>query len=979
MRNVDKRLNASTAILLFLGVTGCDRASDAAATQAEVVEAVTGLTGSSADALRPVVAGYELLRGSSIATESARGGGLLGELNCLSCHTVPYQSRGIVERISTKPAPDLAKIGERVTPEWLTAYLKDPHGQKPGTTMPDLFHSVESQERDAAVEQITHFLIGESGAEESPGYRPFRFRAMVQRGRESFHSLGCVSCHAAEESDGDATIPSISLPDLASKTSVGALSEFLRDPESIRHGGRMPSLYLEENEANDIAVYLLREQEPAEVDRISGFEFEYYEDAERDEDVEGFFSRPAPDFDMLTPEGVGHIDTLSLQLPIRTRRGNRAFRYSGLINVEMSGEYTVHLSSDRRSGTAVLIDDQVVATKTRDAQRDVSGVVELTAGDHSISVTYYIRGDTEEPFLEVSIESGEEPTPIEALVAYEDVVLEPRSTSFEVDRVKARQGRRMFSEIGCASCHALASAATDVAVRYPARSLDVLNLGSSDWVRVGHLAPGAPKYGLALDQREAIGVALADLDELSRPRDAEAQVVHTLATYNCYACHIRDDGSGSIGGPDETREQYFEVLNGMDLGDEGRIPPTLAGIGGKLKQGALQSILTQDELHVRRNYMVTRMPRFAGDLIEQLPGLLSEVDSVAGDLAEPALSPQTIDDGLMLVGVDGLNCITCHDVGANKAPGISMVNLSTVYDRLRPGWVMRFLEAPSAINVGTRMLTYWFGDGVVHEDIAGGTVDGQVKALWSYMSLGASMPVPAGMDVGSSMVLRPLDTPLIFRTFMREVGPRSILVGYPESVHVAFDANVIRLAKAWRGGFFDAKGTWQGRAGQFFTPYGEDVIDMPPGPAFALLEGSEAPWPQAGFNDRDIGGDFLGYHLDEQRRPTFKYRLEGIEIQEQPVPVVRAGGSIFIRRFTLESANDSNNLYLMLAQGEEITQTGDRSWRVDDDMSISLSSRVPTDESLRPLIRSSSGVRELLLPVILRANRPVSLDVEVSW
>ena len=258
-------------------------------------------------------------------------------------------------------------------------------------------------------------------------------------------------------------------------------------------------------------------------------------------------------------------------------------------------------------------------------------------------------------------------------------------------------------------------------------------------------------------------------------------------------------------------------------------------------------------------------------------------------------------------------------------------------------------------------------------------MDGQINAIWSYMSLGASMPVPAGMDVGSSMVLRPVDTPMVFRTFMREVGPRSILVGYPESVHVAFDANVIRLAKAWRGGFFDAKGTWQGRAGEFFDPAGEEVIDMAPGPALALLEDPEAPWPVAGFNDRNIGGDFLGYHLDELRRPTFRYRLDDIEIQEQPIPVVSAGGANFIRRFTLDSGNESNNLYLMLAQGEEITQTGDRSWSVDDGMSISLSFGERSDQSMTPVIRSSSGVKELLLSVALKANQTVSVDVEVSW
>ncbi len=45
-----------------------------------------------------------------------------------------------------------------------------------------------------------------------------------------------------------------------------------------------------------------------------------------------------------------------------------------------------------------------------------------------------------------------------------------------------------------------------------------------------------------------------------------------------------------------------------------------------------------------------------------------------------------------------------------------------------------------------------------------------------------------------------------------DVGSRSILVGFPERVHVAFDANDIRLAKAWHGRFFDASASGKAAA-----------------------------------------------------------------------------------------------------------------------------------------------------------------------
>ena len=85
------------------------------------------------------------------------------------------------------------------------------------------------------------------------------------------------------------------------------------------------------------------------------------------------------------------------------------------------------------------------------------------------------------------------------------------------------------------------------------------------------------------------------------------------------------------------------------------------------------------------------------------------------------------------------------------------------------------------------------------------------------------------------MELIPSDEPIVHRTFMAEVGSRSILVGFPEMVHVAFDANNVRMAKAWRGRFFDAKGQWEGRGRA--TPraagHGRDQVPAGAGVRFA--------------------------------------------------------------------------------------------------------------------------------------------------
>jgi len=414
---------------------------------------------------------------------------------------------------------------------------------------------------------------------------------------------------------------------------------------------------------------------------------------------------------------------------------------------------------------------------------------------------------------------------------------------------------------------------------------------------------------------------------------------------------------------------------GLDLGDEGRLPPTLTGVGGKLKPEALHSVLIEDRLHVRRNYMQTRMPRFGGELLETLAAALDATDATSGDLDEPPFTDQAIADGRALVGDRGLSCITCHEVGVNEAQGVSTVNLASVYARLRPGWIDRYLRDPHAVREGTRMPSFWTDGSVIHPDVADGTVGGQIAAITTYLSLGVSMPVPSGMNIGDTLVLIPTDQPIIFRTFMTDVSPRAILVGYPESVHIGFDANVIRLAKAWRGGFYDAQGTWSGRAGRFLNPHGDDVINMPPGPALAFLNNADEPWPPVTMTDRNVGGRFMGYRLDDQSRPIFMYRLGDIVVEEQPLPVVSAGGANLTRRFSLEAGRVSDDLYLLLAEGDEISRNDDGSWSVDGLMSVILRSSAP----MTPYVRTSQGVRQLLLPVGIASNQTVSIDVEIAW
>lgn len=193
------------------------------------------------------------------------------EMNCVACHSA---TPAIEKRLASKKAPLLGKDGAQLSPTWVRDFLRSPQAEKTGGLMPDMLHGLKEAEKAEAAEALTHYLLFQQVAMTN---QPVKFDpALVKEGKELYHKLGCVACHAPLELPAENTadefsktdltnLAAVSVPlgNLAKKYSVGALVGFLRDPLKTRPGGRMPAQRLTEPEAKAIAVYLLREQPPS--------------------------------------------------------------------------------------------------------------------------------------------------------------------------------------------------------------------------------------------------------------------------------------------------------------------------------------------------------------------------------------------------------------------------------------------------------------------------------------------------------------------------------------------------------------------------------------------------------------------------------------------------------------------------------------------------------------------------------------------
>jgi hypothetical protein len=214
------------------------------------------------------------------------------------------------------------------------------------------------------------------------------------------------------------------------------------------------------------------------------------------------------------------------------------------------------------------------------------------------------------------------------------------------------------------------------------------------------------------------------------------------------------------------------------------------------------------------------------------------------------------------------------------------------------------------------MPEFWTDGKSPVKDLFDGDPERQVAAIWSYLTLGASMPIPEGLAVPEGAYeLIPVDRPILCGVFMEGLSPRTVVVGFPERIHVAFDVEHSRLAKVWRGRFFNAQGTWHGRAGALERPPSDDRLELPAGPPFAHLDRAADPWPSA--TGRAAGYRVLGTRFEADRRPVFRYAIDDdVVVEERFDPVYAADGVQLRRSLELSAPRIVEGLYFRSSELE---------------------------------------------------------------
>ena len=254
---------------------------------------------------------------SDVAAES-----LASKANCTACHTT---STATIDRIRPMGAPTMDEIGSRAYGPWMAEFIaKGTHVGQLGSRMPDLMHGMDKESRERTAVAIAAWLSTRGAFASEP----------VSVG-EACHGNGLDAVQ------------------LARKTSLAALTDFLQDPLKARPGGHMPGMMLTRDESRDIAAWLLRAQsgslDAPTVSTGNGLQCEYFEGAfdGTGPDAQAVPLRTFPMDRIALPDQARHDSPFDSRVQSRSRSQVRGASILPATMARRSG------STARRSSTTV--------------------------------------------------------------------------------------------------------------------------------------------------------------------------------------------------------------------------------------------------------------------------------------------------------------------------------------------------------------------------------------------------------------------------------------------------------------------------------------------------------------------------------------------------------------------------------------------------------------------------------------------------
>ena len=185
---------------------------------------------------------------------------------CYACHQVDRWND------SPKPGPSLYHLASKTNKDWTYKWILEPRSFRHNTWMPHFFKKGNNstpedlKRSEQEVLAITEYLFSTATPYKTADVD---YTGHQEKGRALVNSLGCMGCHQIQPEPDPEYDPSVdairieqgpNLIGLGSKVNRQWLLGWLKNPYSYHPDTKMPNLRLSDQEAADIAAYLLADK-----------------------------------------------------------------------------------------------------------------------------------------------------------------------------------------------------------------------------------------------------------------------------------------------------------------------------------------------------------------------------------------------------------------------------------------------------------------------------------------------------------------------------------------------------------------------------------------------------------------------------------------------------------------------------------------------------------------------------------------------
>ena len=620
---------------------------------------------------------------------------LVEELGCYRCH----ETGGFGKDKYRATAPDLLEIISKVKTKWLVEWLKSPRMYRPATPMPDFKLSGAEARAIASYlwqnSRVVKFKGNPDSDEQSSSVevisssRGVEFdEEAIEEGAYIFESIGCLACHSDVDDGGRIHGPNLAR--IGEKMKYEYLVSWLLKPKARQPQTRMPDFRLEEEEAANLAAYLMSLK--SESYEVSAEEAEWLNDKKMVKQGEKLISR----YGCYGCHKIGGMEgksKIGVELTEVGFKNIHLFDFGLLEKKILGGVGLNHSTENIGKARQAWIRAKLTDPRQFDKGKYKRPVDRLRMPNFGLS-----KDEVEAlSILLLGLKGEKLPE------SYVHKLTEKQRHLVE--------GKRLVGKYNCMGCHQF--------------SIDTLYL--KDGIEV--------KGMVKLEEEDNLFFQLwEDNKGLGRKAGETIQIENENIK-----SRVKSEG-GNIG---SYIIDYHVEVDGM-MPEEARVftPPVLYEEGKKVQFTWLYKFL--DKPITLRPWLEIKMPKynFYGDEASSIVRYFAAKDRELypyesfkeTDEEYIAEKEKEITNYLAkarnLFESKDINCASCHvsgDITPEGDPSDWAPDLSLASKRLKPSWIVRWLLNPQLIQPGTKMPSFFRKD--AFQELFSGTPEQQVEAV----------------------------------------------------------------------------------------------------------------------------------------------------------------------------------------------------------------------------------------------------------